>query len=152
MLFLLLAASLLSPTHTAPSCDDEYGQLCPESSPDKDSLGVCLAKNDASLSASCKEFIKINNACEAELAKQPACSGTAWTPDSVLCLTGWVSDKSDFSAGCVASLPVPEKPKEEAVDPEREKKMKRRKAARNKAAKEVRNILKEQAGGDDDGL
>ena len=96
-LFVLLLPSL---AHSHP-CDEEHGSLCPQAGPE--GLGWCLESKDSdALSASCRTWLGMNQACSDEMASK--CPGAAFTNDAELCLTKW-NRPDDFSSECAATIP-----------------------------------------------
>merc|ERR1719246_284800 len=90
-------------------------------------------------SADCKNFIKINEACSAEIEEH--CSGNFFHGDTMICLTQWTKPES-LGAGCAALMPkVVEEDEEDDAEKARWKAS--RKAARDQAMKDIK---KEQGG------
>merc|ERR1719499_889560 len=129
----IAAAALLTPTSAVHACDSEQGALCPAEA--GAALGACLKdpskwEGQAEISQGCKDFMAINDACEAEIER--ACSGMAYSDDTMVCLTQWTSADS-LSAGCAAALPQKEAVSMAEVDKEKEAWRAKRKAARQAA-------------------
>lgn len=153
VLALCASVQALSP------CDDEAGQVCPMSIGKE--IGECLqnpskhqltdidgnprelepGEKPLELSAGCKDFIKVNEACESEI--ENFCQGMFFHGDTMTCLTQWTS-ASDLSTGCAGTLPKKADDDEE-VDAEKAAWRAKKKAAR-KAAMDA--IEKEKSGGE----
>merc|ERR1719245_2742709 len=69
------------------------------------------------VSEGCLAFIKINDACTAEIER--SCSGMAYSDDTMVCLTQWTRAE-DLSPECAAALPQKAKEEDEVVDKEEE--------------------------------
>eukprot|EP00928_Gymnodinium_smaydae_P080447 TRINITY_DN64136_c0_g1_i1.p2 TRINITY_DN64136_c0_g1~~TRINITY_DN64136_c0_g1_i1.p2 ORF type:complete len:209 (+),score=69.75 TRINITY_DN64136_c0_g1_i1:80-628(+) len=149
---LVAGAALLAPGALALSaCDNEAGQVCPMSIGKE--IGECLqdpskhqitdidgnpreleeGEKPLELSAECKDFIKINKECEAEIEEH--CQGQFYHGDTMTCLTQWAPQDA-LGAGCKDLLPKKEE-KEEEVDKEKEAWRAKRKAARAQAQKDI---------------
>eukprot|EP00929_Paragymnodinium_shiwhaense_P028542 TRINITY_DN16518_c0_g1_i1.p1 TRINITY_DN16518_c0_g1~~TRINITY_DN16518_c0_g1_i1.p1 ORF type:complete len:182 (-),score=56.44 TRINITY_DN16518_c0_g1_i1:103-648(-) len=144
--------------HALSDCDNEAGQVCPMSAGKE--IGECLqdpAKHQLTdidgnprereadekpleLSDACKAFIKINVACDADIAEH--CSSNYYHSDTMICLTQWTS-QDKLGSGCVAALPKKEE-EEETVDKDKEAWRAKRKAAREASMKQ----MKAEKGGD----
>jgi len=143
---LCVIAGALSP------CDSEAGQVCPMSLGKE--VGECLTdpskqvltdidgnprelepgEQPFELSASCQQFVSINDACAMEIENY--CEGNFFHSDTMLCLTTWTKEES-LSAECKASLPVHVKEEDEEVDAEKEKWRAERRNARKQAMKDI---------------
>mmetsp|Transcript_30020 Transcript_30020/g.68156 ORF Transcript_30020/g.68156 Transcript_30020/m.68156 type:complete len:169 (+) Transcript_30020:86-592(+) len=115
------------------ACDSEQGSACPAEV--GASLGACLKdpskhETKTEISDGCLAFIKINEACTAEIER--SCSGMAFTDDTMVCLTQW-TQAADLSPECSAALPQKAKEDDEVVDKEKEEWRRKRKAARRAA-------------------
>merc|ERR1719471_549505 len=146
----LVVGFLLPVVHCFP-CDNEAGQVCPMSS-GKD-IGECLkdpskhqltdidgnprelepGEKPMELSDECKSFIKINDACSAEIDEH--CQGMFYHGDTMTCLTTWT--KPDvLGESCKAALPKAASENED-VDAEKAAWRAQRKAARTQAMKDI---------------
>ena len=134
---LVLLLALASADHP---CDTEHGQHCPEDGPS--TLRACLNNLD-SLSEACAAWVGMHDACAEELkgycAKACNDEPCGYANEAVACLTKWEKPEN-ISPGCAASFPY-EAPKVERVLSEKAKaKSAARKAARAKAAAQVRRM------------
>merc|ERR1740121_751654 len=156
---LLALSALLRSARALSACDSEAGQVCPMSMGKE--IGECLkdpskhqitdidgnprelepGEKPLELSAGCKDFIKINDACDAEI--QEHCSGNFYHGDTMTCLTTWTSEDK-IGAACKSALPA-KVDTENEVDEEKEEWRRKRKAAR---AASIDAINKEKGGGD----
>mmetsp|Transcript_65892 Transcript_65892/g.176086 ORF Transcript_65892/g.176086 Transcript_65892/m.176086 type:complete len:218 (+) Transcript_65892:36-689(+) len=118
-------------------CDAENGSACPSEA--GKTLGACLkdpTKHEAptELSASCKEFIAVNDACESEIENH--CSSAFYNDDTLLCLTQWTRPEQ-LSAECQGALPKKEEEKSEEVDADKAAWRAKRKAAREESMRQL---------------
>ncbi|CAJ1424706.1 unnamed protein product [Effrenium voratum] len=150
--FALLRAEALSP------CDNEAGQVCPMSLGKE--IGECLqdpskhqvtdidgnprelepGEEPLELSAACKDFIKVNVACDAEI--EQSCQGMFYHGDTMTCLTQWTS-AAELSSTCADALPK-KADEDDEVDAEKAAWRAKKKAARQAA---MDAIDKEKGGG-----
>merc|ERR1711879_230928 len=106
-MYLLLWLSAVRSVSALSACDNEAGQVCPMSIGKE--IGECLqdpskhqltdidgnprelepGEKPLELSDGCKDFIKINLACDTEI--QEHCSGNYYHGDTMTCLTTWTS-------------------------------------------------------------
>merc|ERR1712039_130800 len=93
------------------------------------------------LSDGCKDFIKINDACNAEIEEH--CSGNFYHGDTMTCLT-WGTSEDKIGASCKGALPA-KVDTENEVDEEKEEWRRKRKAAREAS---INAINKEKGGGE----
>eukprot|EP00429_Kryptoperidinium_foliaceum_P047831 CAMPEP_0176107074 /NCGR_PEP_ID=MMETSP0120_2-20121206/53734_1 /TAXON_ID=160619 /ORGANISM="Kryptoperidinium foliaceum, Strain CCMP 1326" /LENGTH=165 /DNA_ID=CAMNT_0017441201 /DNA_START=60 /DNA_END=557 /DNA_ORIENTATION=+ len=144
----VLAAASLKVASAVHACDAEQGALCPAEA--GAALGTCLKdpskwESKMEISAACKEFMAINDACAAEI--EGSCSGMAYSDDTMVCLTQWTAQDT-LSAGCAAALPKKEDKEDAAVDAEkkawREKRKKARKDAQDMMEKEKKKDEKKE--------
>jgi len=129
----LLLSLLLLPSLVVAQipCDSEYGEHCPEHSPN--TVGGCLsALGKSSISQPCADYVNIMNECAADIDK--FCKDLSYTGEAMSCLTSWTK-LEDLSDSCQAALPAVEaaKPREKSDKEERKAANRRRK--REKAAK-----------------
>merc|ERR1740130_2376178 len=122
--------------HSHP-CDSEHGTHCPAEG--LDTLGGCLSSHSSELSADCKEWVGLHEACSKDL--DTFCSGMAYTNDAHLCITQW-TQPHDLSDECKAALPAEEEVEKEDVDDEDVAQEKKRKNRRKGRAEEVRDYHK----------
>merc|ERR550537_1226037 len=134
------------------ACDNEAGQVCPSSMGKE--IGDCLknpskhtltdidgnpreleeGEQPMELSSSCKDFIKVNEVCAAEIDEH--CQGMFYHGDTMTCLTTWT--KPDvLGEGCKAQLPKSGSEDDEEVDAEKAAWRAKRKQARMQAQKDI---------------
>ena len=139
-LIRLAGACVLLSGASAHPCDDEHGALCPSSG--ADNLGRCLTgasyDDPSALSDGCQSWLAMNKACASDMKAK--CPGAAYSNDAALCLTSWTR-RDELSATCAATVPEPEEEEVRELDEAAQRKRDRRRAARKKAADEVRGKL-----------
>mmetsp|Transcript_23002 Transcript_23002/g.64313 ORF Transcript_23002/g.64313 Transcript_23002/m.64313 type:complete len:179 (+) Transcript_23002:93-629(+) len=133
------------------ACDNEAGQVCPSSMGKE--IGDCLkdpskhtltdidgnpreleeGEQPLELSSSCKDFIKVNEVCAAEIDEH--CQGMFYHGDTMTCLTTWTKPE-ELSEVCKALMPKKEEDDGE-VDAEKAAWRAKRKAAREQAASDI---------------
>lgn len=77
-LFLLLAIAVYVAVAQIP-CDDAYGTHCPEAAGYE--VGDCLKKVDSELSAECRDYIQMTEACRGDIDTH--CAGKEYTGDAL---------------------------------------------------------------------
>merc|ERR1711920_154155 len=157
MLQVAIIIALLGQARGLSGCDNEAGQVCPASVGKE--IGECLqdptkhqltdidgnprdrepGEQPMELSQPCKAFIKINDACAAEIDEH--CQSMFYHGDTMTCLTTWTKPEV-LGDACKASLPKAASD-EEDVDAEKAAWRAARKAARTQAMKDIE---KEQKG------
>merc|ERR1719502_1195387 len=156
--FLLVLSAVWHNADALSACDSEAGQVCPMSIGKE--IGECLqdpskhqitdidgnprelepGEKPLELSAGCLDFIKVNEACDEEITNH--CEGTGhYHPDTMLCLTEWMSDEN-IGEACRAVLPAKKEKKDEKVDKEKAAWRAARKAYREQAIEDIQKEKK----------
>merc|ERR1719411_2295347 len=104
----------LAPVDAVHASDSEQGSACPAEA--GAALGACLKdpskhETKTEVSEGCLAFIKINDACTAEIER--SCSGMAYSDDTMVCLTQW-TPADTLSPECAGALPKKEEEEDNA--------------------------------------
>jgi hypothetical protein len=102
---LTALAALCALAHALPSCEDDIGAHCIGDDMDMSSEGIsaCLAKL-SDRSASCSEYLKLMDACAADIGEGGVCASAHADGEAMPCILQRTKPEA-LSSGCQEALP-----------------------------------------------